>query len=311
MTAEYPRGHTGPMRVLSLGAGVQSSALALMSLAGEIQPIDVAIFSDTQWERRQTYEHLDRLQAALEAGGVDVRRVTAGNLRADHLTPDRPELFIRNPRTRPEWKGRQRTFLPVYVVTSVAVERSGGDVVETRNGITRRTCTKTYKIEPIERELRSLLGLKPRQRWPLEHRIDQLMGISTDEVERMKDSPRPAIRMLYPLVDELGMSRADCESWLDGHGWQVPRSSCIGCPFHRDPEWRDLRDNSPDEFADAVEFDRAFRELQAAERLPLDGVPYLHDQRVPLDVAEIDDPPPPDEYQLSLFAEECEGFCGT
>ena len=37
------------MRVLSLGAGVQSSTLLLMACHGELE-LDAAIFADTQWE---------------------------------------------------------------------------------------------------------------------------------------------------------------------------------------------------------------------------------------------------------------------
>lgn len=35
------------IRILSLGAGVQSSTLALMIAAGGVAPIDAAIFADT------------------------------------------------------------------------------------------------------------------------------------------------------------------------------------------------------------------------------------------------------------------------
>lgn len=38
------------MRILSLGAGVQSSTLALMAEHGEIEKPDYAIFADTGWE---------------------------------------------------------------------------------------------------------------------------------------------------------------------------------------------------------------------------------------------------------------------
>ena len=36
-----------PLRVLSLGAGVQSTALLLMSCKGEIEKLDAAVFADT------------------------------------------------------------------------------------------------------------------------------------------------------------------------------------------------------------------------------------------------------------------------
>lgn len=301
-----------PLRILSLGAGVQSTCVALMSIEGEIEPFDHIIFADTGWERQNTYEHFERLKAAVP---TPIHTVTAGNIRDDHMAPSRPNLFIQNPRKYPEWKGRQRTFIPVYVLTPEGDDdMSLGDLdggVSTRDeptmrkGKTRRTCTKTYKIEPVEKKIRELLGLKPRQRWPLTHSVDQFFGISLDESERMHDSRRPAIVNHYPLVD-MRMTRDDCTAWMTDRGWDVPRSSCVGCPFHRNDEWRDLRDNSPAEFQEAVEFDHRFRQLQADERLPIEGVPFIHDQRVPLDEADIDVPV---DAQMSLG--DCEGFCGT
>ena len=46
------------IRVISLGAGVQSTTMALMAAQGEIGPMpDCAIFADTQGEPRKVYEH--------------------------------------------------------------------------------------------------------------------------------------------------------------------------------------------------------------------------------------------------------------
>ena len=53
------------LRILSLGAGVQSTTLALMAAKGEIDPVDCAIFSDTQSEPKAVYEHLERLRSTL------------------------------------------------------------------------------------------------------------------------------------------------------------------------------------------------------------------------------------------------------
>jgi 3'-phosphoadenosine 5'-phosphosulfate sulfotransferase (PAPS reductase)/FAD synthetase len=54
------------MKVISLGAGVQSTALALMAANGEIGPMpDCAIFADTGWEPEAVYSHLARLREAL------------------------------------------------------------------------------------------------------------------------------------------------------------------------------------------------------------------------------------------------------
>ena len=66
------------LRVLSLGAGVQSTTMALMCAAGEIAPPDCAIFADTHWEPKSVYEHLVWLEAILP---FKVHRVSAGDIR--------------------------------------------------------------------------------------------------------------------------------------------------------------------------------------------------------------------------------------
>ena len=70
--------------ILSLGAGVQSSTLALMAAHGEITPMpDCAIFADTMGEPAEVYKWLDWLEKQLP---FPVYRVTAGNLQDECLT---------------------------------------------------------------------------------------------------------------------------------------------------------------------------------------------------------------------------------
>ncbi|MBK8468162.1 MAG: hypothetical protein IPL32_20295 [Chloracidobacterium sp.] len=64
--------------IISLGAGVQSSTMALMAAHGEITPIpDCAIFADTQAEPQSVYTWLDWLEKELP---FPVYRVTKGSL---------------------------------------------------------------------------------------------------------------------------------------------------------------------------------------------------------------------------------------
>lgn len=65
------------IRALSLGAGVQSTAVLLMSLDGLLPAYDAVVFADTQDEPADVYAHLDRLRQL-----VDVVTVTAGQLSA-------------------------------------------------------------------------------------------------------------------------------------------------------------------------------------------------------------------------------------
>src|SRR5262245_25938300 len=69
------------MRILSLGAGVQGTTIALMSARGELPQLDAAIFADTQSEPQAVYRHLDWLETQLP---FPVYRLTAGSLR-EHI----------------------------------------------------------------------------------------------------------------------------------------------------------------------------------------------------------------------------------
>jgi 3'-phosphoadenosine 5'-phosphosulfate sulfotransferase (PAPS reductase)/FAD synthetase len=141
-----------PMRVLSLGAGVQSTTLLYMAIAGEIEPFQAAIFADTGWEPRAVYEHLEKLKPVIEAAEIPFHIVTAGNIRQDALDPD-----------------HRFASMPIYV------RNPDGSA-----GMGRRQCTSEYKLKPVLLKQRELVGLKPRQR-SKEHLMDSIVGISWDE----------------------------------------------------------------------------------------------------------------------------------
>ena len=67
------------MRIVSLGAGVQSSVMALMAERGEITPKpDCAVFADTQSEPDEVYTHLEWLSTQLS---YPIYQTSAGDLR--------------------------------------------------------------------------------------------------------------------------------------------------------------------------------------------------------------------------------------
>lgn len=252
------------LRLQSCGAGVQTTAMALLIKRGDIEPIDGAIFADTGWEPRAVYEHLDRMERELfEPLGIPLYRVSVGNIRDDALNPDHRfasmPLFVKNP--------------------------------DGSKGMARRQCTSEYKLKPIKRKVRELLGYPHPTPVPRGVFVDQLIGISTDEVQRAKDSGIKYARNTFPLLD-LGLTRRDCLRLLHANGWETtPKSACIGCPFHGNHQWRTLRDEQHEEWQDAVEFDAAIRggHAQAAARgLELRGSMFLHSSLLPLADAPID-----------------------
>lgn len=271
------------LTVLSLGAGVQSTALLMLVLEGEVTA-DCAIFADTGWEPPVVYRHLEALKRRC-AGRLPLYVVSAGNIR-DTSAPDN-----RRPRVECEW-----ATMPYHIGTAASGEA---------RGMTRRQCTVRLKIAPVRRKIRQLMlerGIKPHP-----GAVVQLLGISADEITRMKPANVHYIRHEWPLI-ERGWSRADCKAFLASRGIDAPRSACIGCPYHSDEEWRALRDNDPESFADAVVFER---EVQARfVTLHAHGyLPFLHKSRVPLDRAPLDGST--DQLSLDDWQGECEGMCGV
>jgi hypothetical protein len=266
-----------PIRILSLGAGVQSTTLLLMMLENEIPKADHVIFADTGWEPKRVYEHLDYLRGLMDQADMPFHMVSTGNIRDDYL----------DDKTR-------YASMPIHI--------RGADG---KKGMIRRQCTSEYKIKPLMAKQRELAGLKPGQR-SKEHLVTTVIGISIDEVQRMRDPAFPWITHDYPLVDRR-ISRQDCIQWCRDRGYpDPPRSACIGCPFKSQDEWRALSE-MPEEWADAVDFDRTLRENpKIAGRF--NGQPFLHSSMKPL--PEVDLRTNAERGIFSLFDQECEGMCG-
>jgi hypothetical protein len=268
---------TYPLRVLSLGAGVQSTTLLLMMLHDEIPRADHVVFADTGWEPKKVYDHLDYLRGLMDDAGMPFHMVSEGNLREDFLT-----------------SGRRYASMPLYVADEVG-----------KKGMVRRQCTTEYKLKPLMVKQRELAGLAKGQRCK-EHRITTVIGISYDEVQRMKDPKFSWIEHEYPLVDRR-MSRQDCLDWCEEHGYALPpRSACVGCPFKATSEWRALKDE-PGEWEDAVDFDNQLRSNPVVISR-YRGTPYLHASLKPL--SEVDLRTDEERGIFTLFDQECEGMCG-
>lgn len=266
------------LRVLSWGGGVQSTTLAAMSALGEFEKLDYAIFADTQWERRQTYRSIAFYRDWLEQRGIRTDVVSVGNIY--------------------ELGAKEHIHIPFWT-------NNGGPL--------RRQCTREFKIRPIRRHVRELAGYDPSDPpHPPPGSIEQWIGFSWDESERLKDSPVKFIVNRHPLI-ERAMTRQDCVDWLKAHGLPVPiKSACIGCPYRTASEWIELRDGSPDEWQAAIGFDERNRHNPLAERgKSTDDEIYIYKYAQPLAKANLEADATRERQgkQLPLFL--CDGPCHT
>lgn len=289
------------LRVLSLGAGVQSSRLLLGILEGEFgtpgeDAPSCAVFADTGWEPRPVYAWLAVLRERAEAAGFPVHVVSAGDLRHDALTT----------RARREAEGKSGRFASMPLHTYNA---EGGET------LMRRQCTSQYKIRPIRRKVRELAGMAPGRAYPGRH-VETWQGISHDELSRIGESRDAWEWRRYPLV-ERRETRAACLRWLAARGFSAPRSACCGCPFRRSAEWLWLKKHDPEGFASAVAFDEVLRD-PAGSPLGWDQPAFLHHDRRPLAdvVPDLEARAAAEAAQGDLFADhglvdECAGHCGV
>ena len=267
------------LNILSLGAGVQSSTMALMAAHGELTPrVTAAVFADTQAEPLHVYEWLDWLESVVSNPLLvdypfPIYRVSAGNLRED-------------------------------VLNNYGTSRLGNPPFFAGGGMLRRTCTREYKLGPIYKKIRALAGLKPGERSKTQ-RAESWVGISKDEAMRMKPSPFVWCVNRWPLIEK-DMHRHDCLKWMADRGYPEPKkSACTFCPYHNDRSWREMKMDDPTSFADAVLIDKAIRNPGGK----IKGEAYIHRSLKPLD--EVDFRNLEDKGQLNMFNNECEGMCGV
>ena len=262
------------VRVLSLGAGVQSSALLLMCDRGDVEPVDFAVFADVQAEPREVYEWLEKLKKAVK---TEIVIATRGNIASDVID---------------HFEGRlKRVGQPPFHALR------GG-----KKSMIRRHCTFEYKIAVVDKAIRERLKYEPRER--MKHHIEMVMGISYDEMQRMREPQEKWKTFSYPLIEK-EMRRSNCIKYVEATGLGTPpRSACYFCPYKTNAEWKHLRDTDQESWDLAVEFDRKIRRSKTPG---LTSEFFVHRDCKPLDQVDLRDG---DEGQISML-DECEGMCGV
>jgi hypothetical protein len=248
---------------------------------------DFAVFADTQAEPTSVYKWLDWLESQLP---FPVIRVSKGNLTEDSLKV----------RLKDSPKYGKVSYLK-RIIPAFGVSDSGEF-----SGMLGRACTADYKVAPIVREIKSRLNISSKEKSPV---VTQWIGISYDEMQRMKLPNKAWTQHRWPLI-ERRMTRGHCMEWMKANGYpEPPRSACYYCPFHSQEEWRRMRNDDPEHFQKAIEFDEKLRYLWNQNRGGMRMSVFLNVQRKPL--REIDFDSEEDKGQQNFdFKSECEGMCG-
>lgn len=249
-------------QVWSCGGGTQSAAIAALIVQGRLPKPDYALIVDTNREKSGTWAYLDNvLRPELAKVGVEIARV-------DRSVFSRVDLYSIN---------GDSLLLPFFTSQKGEVSKVPA------------YCSVEWKQRVATRWMRTQ-GITTAVNW---------LGISTDEMSRVRTPHRAWLQLRYPLIFDVPMSRRDCMTLIAEMGWpEAPRSSCWMCPNMRDAEWREMKADYPEDFARAVALES---ELRAT-----DPHVWLHESAKPLDEVDFTN------YQSTLFAKGCDsGHCFT
>jgi len=224
----------------SYGGGVQTAAIAVLILQNRLPIPDIAIIADTTRELSSTWEYLDTVvQPALDKIGLQI-------LIASHEFAD---VDIYN--------GRQ-VLIPAFTEN-----RQTGETTRMPT-----FCSLEWKRDAINRCLRAM-GINKTDMW---------LGISMDEVERMKPSAVDWVRVVFPLIEMIPLDRKECIALVEDFGWPTPpRSRCWMCPNQSSKMWLEMAEELPEEFDKAVQFEQEIQLLAPNV--------FLHRSLHPLDEA--------------------------
>ncbi|MFQ5531005.1 MAG: hypothetical protein ACE5ES_00150 [Candidatus Nanoarchaeia archaeon] len=125
----------------------------------------------------------------------------------------------------------------------------------------KRRCTVDYKIKEIRKYIRSYLR---KHNLRLKNTIiNVLIGFTSEEFYRIRDSDVKYLRNRFPLIYDLKFTREDCINELKKRGLSYHKSGCWFCPFGNPKRFYDYVKNKVDLQEFVVKF-----EMKSRERLP-------------------------------------------
>lgn len=271
------------MKILSFGAGMQSTALALMACENamndpapypQVPVYDAVIFCDLGLEPLWVHAQLEFTRKACEAAGIFFKVLDTP------LYQDFMENF-----------GERRTIsIPWWTL------REDG-----HKSKMPRYCTLDYKVEAISKYVRwELLGYRKGQKLrPEDVKAHEMhMGFGFEEKHRCKENPNRMFVNKYPLVD-MQLVRADNYKYILEH-WSLDTkaSACAFCPFHRNYFFQYIRDHEPSTYSAVLDVDHLLRDKNP--KPPMDSDLFISRSR-----KRIEDLTPEDCNDA-----ECFEYCG-
>lgn len=208
------------LRIISYGGGVQSSALCVLATQGRLGRVDAALFANVGDDS----EHPATLRYVRE---VMQPWAAERGLAVHELNRVKRDGSVETLWGRLTKEGSRSLPIPVRM----------------SNGAPgRRSCTADFKIKVVGKWLR-------QHGATADDRAEVLIGISTDEVQRIGNKKAEAYEVpAYPLID-LDLDRSACAQMIRDAGLPVPpKSSCFFCPFHRPAMWSEMRRDDPELF---------------------------------------------------------------
>jgi len=272
------------LKIISLGMGVQSTALWYMSSFGYMDRADYAIFADTGAEKTATMEYFETIYEKKYHNAVPIIRINEKNIYDDLMGQSNSS-------------GNRLASIPAFT-------NNGG-------GMLRRQCTSEYKISQVDKAIKRLYGLTKHQRFP---KTEIWYGITQDEMHRMSIPQQKWKINVYPFIgykitadgnserysDEF-YRRSDIVEYYKKIKWPLPvKSSCFFCPYQNNESWMFLKNVYPGDFKKAIEVDSAIRN---SSKRGINEPIFLHRKCEPLEDIDFDN------NQADLFDDECSGNC--
>lgn len=248
------------MKILSCGAGMQSTALALMSCANKIindgksddfeftynkeVPIyDAILFCDLGLEPAWVMDQVRFIQQACEWAEIPFY-ILKSTLYEDYIN---------------DFGNKRVTSIPFW-----SIDEDG------KKGKMMRNCTLDYKITLMQNFVRwNLLGYKKGQHTKSEDikAHEMHLGFSKEEEHRCKENHHKMFVNKFPLC-EMGATRADNYAYIkDVWGLETKASACCFCPFHTNYFFHYIRNHNKEEYQKTVEFDQLLEEKQPQTKI--------------------------------------------